>query len=255
MTEPITVIPPVYDECEYCGEEAEEVQTQMLRCSACKNKFYCSPRCQKKDWKEHKMNCSPLPVPLVPNVPERSPELISEVERAANMLKEVFGAWERIDEEESSKNLPDIERLKLKFKDPATKNLTRYELPAEFAWKTNLLDKHPNFDRVLHSLRRLFWIETVAAIENDKEREDWLEQLKSMQMPPSFPQIVPEKVLAVPGDLSPGEYEMLAQVANIKSFSLAPEVPAVAGDAGADSTYGKRWMHLAVIHKQSRASS
>ena len=41
MTEPITVIPPVYDECEYCGEEAEEGQTQMLRCSACKNKFYC----------------------------------------------------------------------------------------------------------------------------------------------------------------------------------------------------------------------
>ena len=128
-----------------------------------------------------------------------------------------------------------------------------YELRTEFAWKTNLLDKHPNFDRVLYSLRRLFWIETVAAIEDDKEREDWLDQLKSMQMPPSFPQIVPEKVLAVPGDLSPGEYEMLTQVANIRSFSLAPEVPSETVDA--DSAYAKRWMHLAVIHKQSRASS
>ena len=74
-------------------------------------------------------------------------------------------------------------------------------------------------------------------------------------MPPSFPQIVPEKVLALPGDLSPGEYEMLAQVANIRSFPLAPEVPAETRDADADSAYTKRWLHLAVIHKQSRASS
>ena len=79
------------------------VQEQVLLRTCCRGASYTierisdcpqSPRCQKKDWKEHKMNCSPLPVPLVPNVPERSPELISEVERAANMLKEVFDAWE-----------------------------------------------------------------------------------------------------------------------------------------------------------------
>ena len=164
------------------------------------------------------MNCSPLPVPLVPNVPERSPELISEVERAANMLKEVFDAWEvsstvlhwasfnNVDTysrgstkrrsrrtfltSRGSSSSSKIRRPRISLVSMVTimlqtahlNGLAGYELPTEFAWKTNLLDKHPNFDRVLHFLRRLFWIDTVASIKDDKEREDWLEQLKSMQM-------------------------------------------------------------------------
>ena len=31
----------------------------MKRCSRCKQAYYCSVACQKKDWKTHKPNCTP----------------------------------------------------------------------------------------------------------------------------------------------------------------------------------------------------
>ncbi|KAL1742611.1 hypothetical protein HDZ31DRAFT_84003 [Schizophyllum fasciatum] len=252
MSEPITVIPPPYSACEACGEEADG-HVQLLRCSTCKNKFYCSARCQKKDWKEHKMNCSPLPVPLIPNVPQKGPEMTGEVERATRLLKRVFDSWETIDNDEKLKGLSDTEKLKIKVKEASFKELIQYEFSPEFKWKTSLLEKQHPLDRNLHSLRRLFWIDQVARIADEKERDDWQKMLDSMRLPSSFPQIVPDKVLACPGDLSPGEYEMLAQVANIQSLR-----PKAAEDGGTqeaeDAAYAKRWLHLAVIHKQSHES-
>jgi len=39
--------------CGKCGKEAEN----MKKCSACKMIRYCSPECQKGDWKAHKKSC------------------------------------------------------------------------------------------------------------------------------------------------------------------------------------------------------
>ena len=41
-------------ECGYCGEFGHN----MKRCSACKIIRYCSKECQKKDWREHKTECT-----------------------------------------------------------------------------------------------------------------------------------------------------------------------------------------------------
>ncbi len=47
------VLPKDLNQCErsYCLEYAEK------KCSACHNVVYCSPACQKLDWKFHKLNC------------------------------------------------------------------------------------------------------------------------------------------------------------------------------------------------------
>lgn len=41
--------------CHYC----EAQQEKLLRCGRCKNVWYCSVACQRKDWATHKLNCSP----------------------------------------------------------------------------------------------------------------------------------------------------------------------------------------------------
>ena len=46
------VMPLDRDVCEYCGGPAEK------KCSACSKVFYCSIRCQKTDWKCHKLVCN-----------------------------------------------------------------------------------------------------------------------------------------------------------------------------------------------------
>lgn len=43
------------DRCQTCGKAPEN--TQLKRCSRCRNKFYCSIECQKKDWKHHRKQC------------------------------------------------------------------------------------------------------------------------------------------------------------------------------------------------------
>ena len=42
--------------CAKCGKSGDEVKLQ--RCSRCMGVFYCSQKCQKADWKEHKADCN-----------------------------------------------------------------------------------------------------------------------------------------------------------------------------------------------------
>ena len=45
--------------CRFCSRrENREEGEKFKQCSACKLVYYCSPKCQKKDWKmRHKMEC------------------------------------------------------------------------------------------------------------------------------------------------------------------------------------------------------
>ena len=46
--------------CARCGKEGEK----LLRCSICKDVWYCGPACQKAAWKGHKKKCEPWVPPL-----------------------------------------------------------------------------------------------------------------------------------------------------------------------------------------------
>ena len=48
---------PRTDMCYYC--RAQDSEVKLLVCSRCKLAAYCSPDCQRKDWKFHKTRCSP----------------------------------------------------------------------------------------------------------------------------------------------------------------------------------------------------
>ncbi|KAI5888185.1 uncharacterized protein SCHCODRAFT_02512163 [Schizophyllum commune H4-8] len=88
LSDLLTNIAPPGGACEFClGKPSEAVPLQ--RCSSCRAKFYCSSRCQKKDWRTHKMNCSPLTLPLAPTIPKRSPDIIAEVKKVADLLQRI----------------------------------------------------------------------------------------------------------------------------------------------------------------------
>ena len=41
----------------YCSLESCGKLSAKQRCTRCKNVWYCDEKCQKLDWKQHKINC------------------------------------------------------------------------------------------------------------------------------------------------------------------------------------------------------
>ena len=65
-TAPVVVVPTV---CSWCDTEFN--QHGGYRCSRCKRAHYCDQKCQRKDWKSHKLVCMPpRPPAALPNAAE-----------------------------------------------------------------------------------------------------------------------------------------------------------------------------------------
>ncbi|TRM59577.1 hypothetical protein BD626DRAFT_607478 [Schizophyllum amplum] len=239
MSAPITVIPTAPSECEICGEP-EGRDVQLLRCSTCKDRFYCSTLCQKIDWKQHKKNCSLLPVPLVPIPVSPSAELTAEVERAGAALERVADAW-HYDE-----TIPSAEKNGAKLQHATFKSLAGYEVAPPFNWKSTQLNKMAAPNRTLHVFMRLYWMDTVSRVQTDASRREWLTTLKDTPVSEYLMTIVPEKALARPGELSIGEYEALQQLVGSSSFPRRVR----RGTIDASPEDG-RWLSLALIHMQT----
>ncbi|KAI8964172.1 hypothetical protein F5Y11DRAFT_316828 [Daldinia sp. FL1419] len=47
------------DKCRNCNATEGKEGGKLLKCSRCKEVKYCSPECQRKDWKTHRMECKP----------------------------------------------------------------------------------------------------------------------------------------------------------------------------------------------------
>ncbi|XDG05416.1 hypothetical protein ABKA04_005031 [Annulohypoxylon sp. FPYF3050] len=45
------------DRCRNCNATHTKKGGELMKCARCKEVMYCSPECQKKDWKKHRMEC------------------------------------------------------------------------------------------------------------------------------------------------------------------------------------------------------
>ena len=44
--------------CHFCGKEQDENGEKLKRCSRCSTVWYCNVKCQKRDWKQHRLVCT-----------------------------------------------------------------------------------------------------------------------------------------------------------------------------------------------------
>ncbi|KAI5888213.1 uncharacterized protein SCHCODRAFT_01034572 [Schizophyllum commune H4-8] len=196
--EPITLILPVPGKCEVCEAQAEEL---LLRCSTCKDRFYCSPACQKGVWKdEHKLCCSLLPVPLSPASILPSAALSAEVRRAGTALTDILEEWQQIDE-----------TVEPELKNPTRRVMHLHNLPAEFFWSDTweyrlMKDGTPLPELTLYAFRRLFWLDTVSRIQTASQYDELLSILRTTERSKHLMRVIPEKALARPDELSPGGF-------------------------------------------------
>ncbi|KAJ7672400.1 hypothetical protein DFH06DRAFT_1467864 [Mycena polygramma] len=172
----------------------------MMRCSTCKNRFYCSAKCQRKDWKEHKWNCSVLPASenVSPaTVLEVDDEFKREVQRIVAILKELADA---------SKEQKNLTASMLAPLLPITA-----ELPDRLRY-TRAVEKSDEFKYRLPIVTacRLLLVDYIATLD-EAGREKYSTFFGELQMPTSFCEMYGPKILGRPADLSPGEYAMIAQ--------------------------------------------
>ncbi|KAI0381466.1 hypothetical protein F5Y04DRAFT_82368 [Hypomontagnella monticulosa] len=50
------------DKCRNCNATQGKNGAALMKCARCREVLYCSPECQRKDWKKHRMECKPSDV-------------------------------------------------------------------------------------------------------------------------------------------------------------------------------------------------
>ncbi|KAF7375691.1 MYND-type domain-containing protein [Mycena sanguinolenta] len=249
--------PKVGMEC-VCMEEdydsEEEAKKSLMRCSTCKNRFYCSARCQKNDWKQHKWNCSALPVNGLPaaTVVDINDEFDGAVKRVSAILKEVADALKDDKKKLSASMLAPLLRI------PA-------ELPSDLQY-TRAIEDSGKFKYRLPILTasRLFLISFASALDPGR-RQKYEEWFAGMYLPMDFCEMYGPKIIGRPADLSPGEYAMLAQTMPIW---VMPEVEKTkeerakrtgegqgAPDQDTEEVDGMHWIWLAVALKRAYSAT
>ncbi|KAJ6488956.1 hypothetical protein C8R45DRAFT_827101 [Mycena sanguinolenta] len=224
-----------------------------MRCSTCKNRFYCSARCQKNDWKQHKWNCSVLPVNGIPaaTVFEINDEFSGTVKRVAVILKEVADALEDKTKKLSASMLAPLLSI-------------TSELPSNLQYARAIEDSDKFKYRLpILTASRLFLISFVSALDTE-QRQKYEEWFAGMQLPMDFCEMYGPKIVGRPADLSPGEYAMLAQTMPVwvmSEIEKAEERAKTAVEGGApgqdevEQIDGMRWIWLAVALKRTYSAT
>ncbi|KAL6301392.1 hypothetical protein BKA93DRAFT_738905, partial [Sparassis latifolia] len=83
---------PLFKRCEnetcgiIVGLGVDSEFCELKRCGACKKTYYCSPECQKEDWKQHKKDCKG---------PEHTMQMLPSQEAYCDFMKRMISvSWE-----------------------------------------------------------------------------------------------------------------------------------------------------------------
>ncbi|THH28514.1 hypothetical protein EUX98_g5666 [Antrodiella citrinella] len=197
-------IPPAYDKCELCYREEEDGIT-LKRCSTCKTKFYCSMRCQNKDWKKHKFECSLLPLgTLVYREPlDASGQAVldGEVQRVSDVLQTWIDAYDAHDDAKLTTPLPEDDLLQHLDLAPPYDAVSYTRLPPDHL-------TYP-FRLPFTLIARLFL--THATTPSSSSPPPDIQRLEDLFAGYQSPDACwAPKYMCLPGMLSPGEYAMIA---------------------------------------------
>ncbi|KAJ7884525.1 hypothetical protein B0H13DRAFT_2343643 [Mycena leptocephala] len=229
-------------------EEIDLARKSLMRCSMCKNRFYCSAKCQKSDWNEHKWNCSVLPVDgnHAATVVEINDEFKTEVKRVVAILKEVAAG---LKDEKKKLSAPMLAPL---LKIPS-------ELPDCLRYKRAIQDSDKFKYRLpIVTACRLLLVDYVSALD-EEHRQKYENFFASMVLPTSFCEMYGPKIAGRPADLSPGEYSMLSQVMPMwvipemeraKAGKKEEAEKEAAEENAGEQNEGMQWVWLAVMLKR-----
>ncbi|KAJ7672405.1 hypothetical protein DFH06DRAFT_1467869 [Mycena polygramma] len=190
-------------------DDEPEIPPTLMRCSTCKNRFYCSTSCQKKDWNEHKWNCSVFPGAdgLPPaTVIEIDDGFKTEVRRVVAILKEVAEVLKDDKKKLTASMLAPLLQITSELPD-RLRYARAVEGSDQFKYRLPIV-----------TACRLLLVDYVATLD-DAGRERYTEFFAGMRLPTSWCEMYGPKIVGRPADLSPGEYAMLAQTMMIWVFS------------------------------------
>ncbi|TCD66502.1 hypothetical protein EIP91_001278 [Steccherinum ochraceum] len=246
-------LPPADDVCCVCYEEAD----RMMRCSTCRNMFYCSQKCQKKDWSKDKQphKNAYTHAHKHPIEGQAHQDLEDEVHRVAEILQKWMDAYEPY--------LADTKNNDVWKTGGLPEDLLIRDIQLSSAYSSDTYKRvpegHPTYAYRLPTtlIARLFLIHLATpsptrTTSDLRKLENWLGAIPPFPNAPT--KLWPPKLLCRPGELSPGEYDAVLSVLPVigeADMDLdAEENPDEAKEAGAGKKMSEqRWKKVAFMSR------
>ncbi|KAJ7760154.1 hypothetical protein DFH07DRAFT_1023261 [Mycena maculata] len=219
---------------DYSDEDSTDLARNLMRCSMCKNWFYCSICTHPRALPEKRLERTQMELPVggrpAATVVEINNEFKGEVKRVVAILKEVAAALK--DEKKKKLSVPMLAPLLSTLFPPLLHGNpisgSRIEIPSELTERLRYNRATKDSDKFTYRLPivtacRLLLIDYVSVLDKARRRE-YVQFFAELTLPTSFCEMYGPKIIGRPADLSPGEYAMLTQVEWAKAQKKEEEV-------------------------------
>ncbi|XP_053928214.1 tudor domain-containing protein 1 [Cuculus canorus] len=135
-----SLVPPSLTRtCHHCGLFG------FLRCSQCKQVYYCSADCQKKDWRAHSVVCEPVKQNVSNNNGDKLP---TETEKRVYVKGDSASVDSLKTEEHKKVMLSDLQSLGIKKAMEVQGTVTEFKSPREFYMQMNSPEVVDHFSKL-----------------------------------------------------------------------------------------------------------